>query len=94
MTKSIAETLNDSIEHHLWCGKRNSQTNRESHTCLAVYLAANPYAIAKSYRFIRELGWPMLSADAFDEFEHGPKRQYARALALTFAEMIAREEGL
>ena len=96
MTKSIEDIIHDAIENHLWGGYDEWRDSPaiSAYTCAAVRIAArgNNSLFGKSKSFLEELGWPDYSA--FYEFNKGPKRQYARALALTFAELISREEGL
>jgi hypothetical protein len=100
-TPTIADVIHLAIERYLWDGEVFDED--KTHSCDAVYYALLdlvqnrdefPFHRNKSMDFIRSLGWRTNVYDSFNEFETDPKRQYARALALTFAEMIAREEGI
>ena len=92
MTKSIADTIHDAIEHHLWDGTETHAG--EQYSCWALARAEHVahYLDSEAVCFLRELGWP--EAVFFGGFRTPAECQYARALALTFAEMIAMEEGL
>ena len=86
----ISEVINLAIDEYLWDGIGNCSHPLEggglSSVCAAVYWNTDHFV----GDFLEELGW----SDSFDEFPAGPKRQYARAFALTFAALIAEEEGV
>lgn len=85
----ISEAINKAIETRL------SKTDPFGWSCLAVEDACdNVYVAACCMSFLRRLGLNTNSENAFDEFPAGPKRQMARAIWLTWAAMIAEEEGL
>ena len=89
MTQSIADTLHDAIELRLWDGVEPKRSGTCQFSCVAVSESYSNPAVD----FLHTLGWPYNHGD-FMEFRFGERRQYARALALTFAELIAREENL
>lgn len=56
----------------------------------AAFLGCSRYTLADKAK----LGCNFDGDNEFNEIKFGEKRQYARALWLTWAAMIAREEGL
>ena len=92
--KAMADVIDLAINEHLWDG--GSQNRENNYSCIAVYEAcrADNFPKIKIDCFMEQLGCPTLCGIQFFEFEEGPKRQRARALWLTWASMIAREEGL
>jgi hypothetical protein len=92
MTQSIANIIHNAIEIYLWDGFYPKSFAKKDFSCCAVYRAAKNGRSDAALEFLHELGWDA-GYTAFLEFPIGVQRQYARALALTFAELIAREEG-
>lgn len=91
MNPPLADVIDIAINELLWNGKNRGD---EDFSCDAV-MKACPWE--KGYdtmaaRFLESLGCNRYKSSLFDEFPMGPKRQYARALWLTWAAMIAREE--
>ena len=103
---TIADTIDIAINEHLW----DSLTPRRTwkgwklnwvweYSCHAVSHAVSHIDIDEQYScqatvFLKSLGCDVYSSGQFSEFHAGTKRQYARALWLTWAAMIAREEGI
>ena len=96
--KLMANTIDLAINNHLWDGHSNTVKNPSplSSSCSAIN-AADASRIKEILDFLQPLGLVIVSnsygsAGNFSEFESGEKRQFARALWLTWAAMIAREE--
>lgn len=90
----MADTIERAINEYLWDGEKFC-INKRTNSCGAIIIAVNrldtlPQEIND---FLISLGCDTESAAQFNELEGGKKRQYARALWLTWAAMIAREEG-
>ena len=93
MTPTLADVIDKAINEFLWDGGDRGQ---EIFSCQTVVMAlpCNDYKNrVRAISFLELLGCDCNSG-LFYEFQSGPKRQYARALWLTWAAMIAREEGL
>jgi hypothetical protein len=100
MTKpipTIADVIHLAIEEYL---REGNEPKRYGTGCFfsCDALRTSCYVLGVDFynvkAFLESLGCNMRSALEFDEFQQGHQRQYARALSLTFAEMIAREEGV
>ena len=96
MTRSIADIIDLAINEQLWDGRGEcNYEKQENFSCDAIRSACNDSRIFSEVDyFTRGLGCQNNSDRAFDEIMVGEERQYARALWLTWAAMIAREEGL
>ena len=92
----IADIIDLAINRHLWDGsEKNDIEAFEAFSCDALRCACNDSRVfSEVYYFTLELGCKNYSDRSFDEIMAGEERQYARALWLTWAAMIAREEGL
>lgn len=97
MTK-ISEIINRAIDKHLspfadaeWC----LSNGLSEYSCDAIWHAAGDlYYQGPVTKFLRELGCHTTSLVLFDGFADEHHRQMARAIWLTWAAMIAEEEGL
>ena len=94
----IADIIDLAINRHLWDGDDNQWVPGEyEFTCSALGIACkyDDLTRRKLEKFLLPMGIVFhFLAEQFGEIPAGPKRQYARALWLTWAAMIAREEGL
>ena len=94
--KLMADVIDLAINKCLWDG-RNNRIEKPTLvcSCAAIYLADNyesePNEIID---FLESMGIDSFSTQEFYFAPSGPKRQYARALWLTWAAIIAREEGI
>lgn len=103
---TIADVIDLAINKYLWDGSRllldgssvGTYPIKSEYSCAAVRKSRN-YADSikeiydlKEFNFLRSLGCNTSSSQQFEEIDFGEKRQYARALWLTWAAMIAREE--
>ena len=93
----MADIIDLAINKYLWDGFSCNAINsaQACSSCDAISKAANhdyPYNTIR--HFLEPMGHPLpgYSTNYFSEIEWGEKRQYARALWLTWAAMIAREE--
>lgn len=101
MSSTIADAIDVAINEHLWDG---TQPFRLSEPYLSIVswgavleaCSVHGYDLMTASIFLESLGCNLglNSCTELDEFKHGRKRQQARALWLTWAAMIAREEGL
>ena len=94
--KLMADVIDLAINNYLWDGRRDYSEKKPSiFSCSAIVEAskANELFAKKTMRFLRSMGMDPGSAQEFRIFDFGPRQQYARALWLTWASMIAREEG-
>ena len=91
----ISEVLDRAINTYLWNGKK-SVYGHEYCSCSAVEKATKHDKVlyGEVRKFIIELGVDCVSTREYQDFHWGEQRQYARALWLTWASMIAKEEGL
>lgn len=93
----IADIIDLAINRHLWDGETAHAAIRYEYSCPAIdkacrYSAGN---VKKLEAFLLPMGIEYQGiAEQFKGIPAGPKRQYARALWLTWAAMIAREEGV
>ena len=94
MSSTIADTIDLAINKYLWDG--GSDFLKPDFSCGAIVQSCDYTHSIRTHalEFICSLGCDRDSRCLFSEFPSGPKRQYARALWLTWAAMIAREEGL
>ena len=95
--KPLADVIDIAINEHLWEGIAPLGVScKQRFSCNAIHVATKCEMTAtyRAWNFIRELGVVTDSTLEFSKFPHGEKRQYARAMWLTWAAMIAREEGL
>lgn len=94
----ISDVINLAIEEYLWDGEASaSEIEKEHASGYAGFRAqhemrASLEFVNKIYAFLVELGWS--EKVNFRTFTKGPKRQYARAFALTWAALMAEEEGV
>ena len=102
MNQSIANTIDLAINEYLWDGLTPRRTWKGwklnwvwDYSCHAVsHVDIDEQLSCQATAFLKSLGCEVYSSGEFSEFRSWPKRQYARALWLTWAAMIAREEGL
>lgn len=87
----IANIIDIAINKHLWDGRYDLKVSKRRYSCVAIFLAEG-FSSARLNKFITDLGCDTDDETLFDEFDNLVKRQYARALWLTWAAMIAREE--
>ena len=94
----IADIIDIAINRHLWNGDDDKYMPGEyEFTCSALGIACkyDDLTRRKLEKFLLPMGIVFhFLAEQFGEIPAGPRRQYARALWLTWAAMIAREEGL
>ena len=94
----IADIIDLAINRHLWDGDDDKWVPGEyEFTCSALGIACkyDGYDRAKLEKFLLPMGIVFHGlAEQFKGIPAGPKRQYARALWLTWSAMIAREEGV
>ena len=96
--KPMADIIELAINEYLLDGKYYMPEKTEVHfSCEALRKATNDdeYENDKIWRFLESMGMSLTigRTQQFSEIAWGEKRQYARALWLTWAAMIAREEG-
>ena len=94
--KLMADVIDLAINEYLWDGRGNKSIRRgDAYSCEAIdrVIDRNDSERAKIMDFLRSMGVITGYRDEFNCFPSGPKRQYARALWLTWAAMIAEEEG-
>ena len=94
--KLMADIIDLAINKYLWAGQSNIiETSVQSYSCNAILAATNcdESATEELLNFLCSLGMYPGANKQFYLLPVGPKRQYARALWLTWAAMIAREEG-
>ena len=90
---TIADVIDLAINEYLWDGQSDNVKNRDlDFSCNAIN-AADKSGTTEIKNFLQSMGINPISAKEFRFIPFGPKRQYARALWLTWAAMIAREEG-
>lgn len=100
MKKKISDVIEKAINVHLWDGRLDDywdRTSSDTYSCPAVGLAyKNKYGLLPNNirEGFEEMGLATDSSSQFREFERLEERQYARALWLTWAAMMAREQGL
>jgi hypothetical protein len=101
----LADIIHDAIEHHLWDGEESLflQFKRREHSCNAIRMFLGnellsdhewTSSIRKIESILRKYGCITSSLSMFSDIPYGHKRQYARALWLTFVELWAREEDI
>lgn len=93
---SLAHAIDTAINEHLWDGSNKDNGEKYEYSCPAISRACF-YKESKVYKaraLILSLGCTPNGRHLFDEFTFGEKRQYARALWLTWAAVIAREEEI
>ena len=94
----IADIIDLAINRHLWDGDDDKWVPGEyEFTCSALGIACkyDGYDRAKLEKFLLPMGIEIHGIrEQFSDFPVGRPRQYARALWLTWAAMIAREEGV
>ena len=94
----ISEIIHEAIETRLWDGDESRGayflTNKHACSCNAVYRCDEILYVQEISPFLREMGVNTGGLQEFDDFPEGPARQQARALWLTWAELMAEEEGL
>lgn len=93
----ISQILHKAADEYLWDGVKDK--NVMSYSCAAVgicmtYHGCSAKQEAKVIEFLDQLGCPLYSMEAFDEFETYKDRQGARYLWLKFAALVAEEEGI
>ena len=92
--KRIADIIDLAINEHLWDGCNHYDGMPYTiFSCYAIKVAAES-GTTDVMTFLQSMGLDPISALEFSSVQTGPKRQYARALWLTWAAMIAREEGI
>ena len=90
--KLMADVIDLAINKYLWDGKsENVRRITEIYSCPAVD-AADRFVTTQIKNFLQSMGMNPIGRYEFSSIPYGPKRQYARALWLTWAAMIAREE--
>lgn len=94
----IADIIDRAINRHLWEGDEDYWDMREyEYSCAALCKACEEKVNdrIKLEAFLTPMGVECRGiSKQFKGIQYGEKRQYARALWLTWAAMIAREEGL
>ena len=91
--KQMAAIIDLAINKYLWDGRsENVRRLTEIFSCAAVD-AADRSVTTEIKSFLQSMAVNPIGLREFSAIPSGPKRQYARALWLTWAAMIAREEG-
>ena len=91
--RHLADVIDIAINKYLWDGLGDRPKKpAESYSCPAVD-RADRSATTEIKNFLQSMGMNPIGLREFNAVPYGPKRQYARALWLTWAAMIAREEG-
>lgn len=94
----IADIIDLAINRHLWQGDEDYRLMREyEYSCEALCRVCQKKVNdrIKFEAFLTPMGVQCRGiSEQFKGIPAGPKRQYARALWLTWAAMIAREEGV
>lgn len=97
MSESRAARFERAINNHLDSGEGKKDDNcKPYYSCWAVD-DANDINIRQSSRdidFLEKMGVDGGSQFQFEEFPAGPKRQFARALWLTWAALMAKEKAV
>ena len=97
-TYTLADIIDIAINEHLWNGSRKFNYFKQSKfSCIALRIASVKTKVDPDKSvlpYLKSFGCNLDDLGAFGEFTRGPQRQYARALWLTWAAMIAREEGI
>lgn len=91
---SLAYVIDFAINNFLWDGRTKFIEAEFSCGAISMACGSNQRIKIQVLKFIRSHGCDIRSRCAFSEFPEGPKRQYARAMWLTWAALIAREEVL
>ena len=91
--KLMADVIDLAINEYLWDGEGNK--SMQIFSCVAIIIVGkrNKFSTEKIMDFLRSMGIDLDATHEFDCFPSWPRKQYARALWLTWAAMIAREEG-
>ena len=89
----MADVINRAINEHLSDGAPEN-SGQIIFSCNAIYYSINYFDGLPVLSFLESLGVAINSPDEFNDIPFGEKRQFARALWLTWAAMIAREEGI
>ena len=93
--KRMADIIDIAIDKYLWAGQANIiDTSVQQFSCNAILAATkcDESATEGILNFLCSMGMYPSATQELDFIPIGPKRQYARALWLTWAAMIAREE--
>ena len=92
---NMADVIDLAINEYLWDGIGTARWSTEFFSCAAISCAntSNNSETQKIMDFLQAMGVNPNRSKQFSSIPFGPKRQYARALWLTWAAMIAREEG-
>ena len=94
--KLMADVIDLAINKYLWDGQSDKLVRRVQILSCAAISNANKHRDCETEKimdFLRPMGIDPESSQEFRSVPYGEKRQYARALWLTWAAMIAREEG-
>ena len=99
MTKSdvkmirMADVIDLAINRYLWNGRNDDARDEvREYSCHAIVVADN-FGTTEAMNFLQSMGMNPHGVREFRSIQFGLKRQYARALWLTWAAMISREEG-
>ena len=92
----LADLIDTAINKHLWDGATDYGEDIQEYSCMAVAVASrsNTRLRVDARNFMESLGCNSAERHLFHLFPACQKRQYARALWLTWAAMIAREEQM
>ena len=90
--KLMADVIELAINKHLWDGCANKVGGYDDEFSCPAVDAADRSVTTQIKRFLQSMGVKPMGLQEFSSILSGPKRQYARALWLTWAAMIAREE--
>ena len=93
----MADVIDIAINKYLWAGQANIiDTSVQRFACNAILAATkcDESATEGILNFLCSMGMHPGITQEFSSIPYGPTRQYARALWLTWAAMIAKEEGL
>ena len=91
----MADVIDLAIDKYLWDGHSDTARGRtQFFSCSAIVVANNhkESETEKIMDFLRSMGVNPNRSREFRSIRFGQRRQYARALWLTWAAMIAREE--
>lgn len=93
----ISTLIERAVDTTLWDGEKPLFTNRQieaEYSCVAIMLAMENGFYGVIDTGLMNIGLNTMSTTAFHDFPAGPERQYARALWLTWAALMAKEQGL
>ena len=95
--KPMADVIDLAINKYLWDGQTDKIIGRAHFYSCSAIARANDHKESETEKimdFLKSMGMNPTGVREFRSIKFGTTRQYARALWLTWAAMIAREDGL